>query len=116
MKRTLIALAVTLAALPVAALAHHSFAAEYDSSKPMTLIGVINKVDQQNPHGFIYMNVTSATNGRVTNRSLSKPMPPGMARNGPLRKPSPAPTAARSSRSVWVVLAVTSDVHRKAAP
>ncbi len=82
MKRTLIALAVTLAMLPVAAMAHHSFAAEYDSSKPMTLVGVINKVDQQNPHGFIYMNVTSATNGRVTNWALETPGPNQLVRNG----------------------------------
>ena len=61
MKRTFIALGAILAMLPVAAVAHHSFAAEYDGSKPMNLVGVINKVDQQNPHGFFYLNVTSAT-------------------------------------------------------
>ena len=82
MKRTLIALAVTLAALPVAVMAHHSFAAEYDSTKPMTLVGVINKVDQQNPHGFIYINVTSPTNGRVTNWALETPGPNQLVRNG----------------------------------
>jgi hypothetical protein len=82
MKRTLIALAVTLAALPVAAIAHHSFVAEYDNTKPMTLVGVINKVDQQNPHGFIYMNVTSATNSRVTNWALETPGPNQLVRNG----------------------------------
>src|SRR5215831_19380276 len=82
MKRTLIAVVVTLVLLPVAAMAHHSFAAEYDSSKPMTLIGVINKVDQQNPHGFIYINVTSAANGRVTNWALETPGPNQLVRNG----------------------------------
>ena len=82
MKRALIALAATLAALPVAALAHHSFAAEYDSSKPMTLVGVINKVDQQNPHGFFYLNVTNATTGRVTNWAMETPGPNQLVRNG----------------------------------
>jgi len=82
MKRALIALAVILGALPIASMAHHSFAAEYDSTKPMTLVGVINKVDQQNPHGFIYMNVTSATNGRVTNWALETPGPNQLVRNG----------------------------------
>jgi len=81
-KRTLVALAVTLVALPVVAVAHHSFAAEYDNSKPMTLVGVINRVDQQNPHGFIYLNVTSATNGRVTNWALETPGPNQLVRNG----------------------------------
>ena len=66
MKRTFIALGATLAVLPVAVVAHHSFAAEYDGSKPMNLVGVISKVDQQNPHGFFYMSVPSATpDGRV---------------------------------------------------
>jgi len=81
-KRTLIMLAVTLVVLPVAVMAHHSFAAEYDNSKPMTLVGVINRVDQQNPHGFIYLNVTSATNGRVTNWALETPGPNQLVRNG----------------------------------
>jgi hypothetical protein len=82
MKRILIMLALTLAMLPAAAIAHHSFAAEYDNNKPMTLIGVINRVDQQNPHGFIYLNVTSATNGRVTNWALETPGPNQLVRNG----------------------------------
>ena len=81
MKRTLIALAATLAVLPVAVMAHHSFAAEYDGSKPMTLVGVINKVDQQNPHGFFYMNVQGA-NGRVTNWALETPGPNQLIRTG----------------------------------
>jgi hypothetical protein len=80
MNRTLIALA-TLVLLPVAAVAHHSFAAEYDGSKPMNLVGVINKVDQQNPHGFFYLNVTGQ-NGRVTNWALETPGPNQLVRTG----------------------------------
>jgi Family of unknown function (DUF6152) len=82
MKRTFTVLAVALGMLPVAAIAHHSFAAEYDNNKPMTLIGIINKVDQQNPHGFIYLNVTNATTGRVTNWALETPGPNQLVRNG----------------------------------
>jgi len=81
MKRTLFALAATVAILPVAVMAHHSFAAEYDGSKPMNLVGVVNKVDQQNPHGFFYMNVQSA-NGRVTNWALETPGPNQLVRTG----------------------------------
>jgi hypothetical protein len=81
MKRILIAVVATLVALPVALLAHHSFAAEYDGSKGMELVGVINKVDQQNPHGFFYMNVTGA-NGRVTNWALETPGPNQLVRTG----------------------------------
>ena len=79
--RTIIALGATLILLPVAIIAHHSFAAEYDGSKPLTLVGVINKVDQQNPHGFFYMNVTGA-NGRVTNWALETPGPNQLVRTG----------------------------------
>src|SRR5688572_24548142 len=81
MKRILIAVVATLVALPVALLAHHSFAAEYDGSKPLELVGVINKVDQQNPHGFFYLNVTGA-NGRVTNWALETPGPNQLVRTG----------------------------------
>ena len=81
--RTFVALGAILAMLPVAAGAHHSFAAEYDNTKPLTLVGVINKVDQQNPHGFIYLNVPPATaGGRVTNWALETPGPNQLVRNG----------------------------------
>jgi len=80
MKRLLIAV-VAILALQAAAVAHHSFAAEYDGSNPMELVGVINKVDQQNPHGFFYMNVTGA-NGRVTNWALETPGPNQLIRTG----------------------------------
>lgn len=84
MKRTFVAIGAILAmTLPIAVGAHHSFAAEYDGSKPMTLIGVINKVDQQNPHGFFYMNVPSATpGGRAVNWALETPGPNQLVRNG----------------------------------
>lgn len=81
MKKTLLALAAILAVVPVSVMAHHSFAAEYDGSKAMDLVGVINKVDQQNPHGFFYMNVTGA-NGRVTNWALETPGPNQLVRTG----------------------------------
>src|SRR5262245_54191092 len=81
MKKTLLSLAAILAAVPVSVMAHHSFAAEYDGSKPMELVRVINKVDQQNPHGFFYMNVTGP-NGRVTNWALETPGPNQLVRTG----------------------------------
>ena len=47
-----------LAALPV--LAHHSFAAEFDVSKPITLKGKFVKMDWVNPHSQIQLEVTDA--------------------------------------------------------
>jgi V8-like Glu-specific endopeptidase len=46
--------------------AHHSFGAEYDANKPITLTGVVTKVDWMNPHSYFHMDVTDA-NGIVTN-------------------------------------------------
>jgi len=83
MNRTLIAVAATLALVPVAVFAHHSFAAEYDGAKPMNLVGIISKVEQQNPHGFFYMSVPSATpGGRAVTWALETPGPNQLVRTG----------------------------------
>jgi len=43
------------AAIPL--LAHHSFGAEYDASKPITITGVVTKVEWTNPHSYFYLDV-----------------------------------------------------------
>ena len=45
---------VCLIAMPL--LAHHSFDAEYDSTKTMTIVGYVIKVDWVNPHAFVYLD------------------------------------------------------------
>lgn len=52
-----------LAAAPV--MAHHSFAAEYDSKKPVKLTGTITKIDWMNPHVYFFMDV-EGEGGKVT--------------------------------------------------
>lgn len=37
--------------------AHHSFAAEFDANKRVTLKGVVTSVDWRNPHIYVYLNV-----------------------------------------------------------
>ncbi|HEX4999251.1 MAG TPA: DUF6152 family protein [Terriglobia bacterium] len=69
-------------ALPTAAVAHHSFTAEYEST-PMTLVGVITRIDQANPHGFFYLEVQPAkAGGRVTTWALETPGPNQLIRTG----------------------------------
>src|SRR3954447_3633890 len=63
------------------AMAHHSFAAEYDASKPVTLKGVVTKVEWTNPHARFYVDVKDA-NGKVTNWNLELASPNVLTRNG----------------------------------
>jgi hypothetical protein len=55
---------LVLAALPV--MAHHSFAAEYDEKKPITLTGSVTKLEWMNPHARFYVDVKDAS-GKVIN-------------------------------------------------
>jgi hypothetical protein len=63
------AVAVAVAALLVpsgSVLAHHSFAAEFDGSKPVRLVGKITRIEWTNPHSYFYVDVVD-DEGKVTN-------------------------------------------------
>jgi hypothetical protein len=70
---------ILLAALPM--LGHHSFAAQYDRSKPITLKGTVSKVEWMNPHIYFYMDVKDDAE-RVTNWAIEGGAPSMLYRNG----------------------------------
>jgi hypothetical protein len=54
---SLLLLPILLPFLSMPVLAHHSFAAQYDSNKPVTLTGLVTKVEWANPHVYLYIDV-----------------------------------------------------------
>jgi hypothetical protein len=75
-----IAAGLILAAAP-ALMAHHSFAAEYDAKKPVTLKGVVTKVDWMNPHVYFYMDVPDQ-GGKMVNWALEMGPPRLLEKQG----------------------------------
>jgi len=65
-----------------AVFAHHSFAAEFDASKPFKMTGLVTKIEWQNPHTFFYIDVTDPATGKVTNWAMEMGSPNGLMRQG----------------------------------
>ena len=61
--------------------AHHSFAAEYDDKKPITLKGTVTKVDWMNPHIWIYIS-TKEDSGKVAAWQCEGGPPNSLTRQG----------------------------------
>jgi hypothetical protein len=76
-----LAAALAMGAVSVPVLAHHSFAAEYDREKPVSLKGTVTAVDWVNPHAWIHLDVKDDS-GQVTNWSCELGSPNLLLRNG----------------------------------
>ena len=80
MTRNLLAVLI-LMAIAAPAVAHHSEAAEYDSTKPVKVTGTITKVEWQNPHVWFYVDVKEE-NGSITTWGFSGAPPGALMRRG----------------------------------
>jgi uncharacterized protein DUF6152 len=63
------------------ALAHHAFAAEYDSNKPLDLKGTLAKMEWVNPHGWLYID-TKQPDGSTKHWTIETAGPAQMSRHG----------------------------------
>jgi hypothetical protein len=74
-----IALGLVVAGAP--AFAHHAFAAEYDSKQPVTLTGIVTKLEWTNPHAHFYVSVKDQ-GGATTIWGFELGSPNGLMRRG----------------------------------
>ena len=79
MKTFTVACALLIGAITLSA--HHSFDAEYDSKKPITVTGYVTKLDWINPHAYVYID-SKDESGAVKNYRIEMGPPYALARGG----------------------------------
>ena len=79
-----IVLLIILSALsmPISAEAHHSISAEFDSTKPITLSGIVTNVDWMNPHTYVFVDVKDTDAGTTRTWACELASPTELARRG----------------------------------
>jgi hypothetical protein len=67
---SVVGVTVVFLAATLPAYSHHSFAAQYDAAKPITLTGKVTKVEWTNPHVYVYVDVRDEKSGETHNWAL----------------------------------------------
>jgi hypothetical protein len=78
----LVVVLVVAAPLTAPLWAHHSFAAEYDSNKPVNVTGAVTKIEWNNPHVYFYIDVRDQKTGKVVNWAFEMGAPAVIQRSG----------------------------------
>ena len=81
MKSVLAICVLALSAGILPALAHHSFAAEYDQKQPVSFAGVVTRLDWMNPHVYFYVDAPDK-DGNVAHWACEAGNPNALARRG----------------------------------
>jgi hypothetical protein len=81
MKRAPLVAAWLLLVLAAPAAAHHSFLAEYDGDKQVTITGIVTEVDWRNPHCHFYLDV-ARSDGTIGQWKFEAFPPNMLLRNG----------------------------------
>jgi hypothetical protein len=78
---TRLVLTVAMVVTTKSAFAHHSFAAEFDGTQPVTLRGTVTRIEWTNPHGWIFLDV-KGSDGTVVNWAVETAAPNALIRRG----------------------------------
>jgi hypothetical protein len=96
-------IAVLAALVPVAVLAHHSLAGQFDVAKSFELTGVVSRVDWVNPHTYVYLDVTQPGGNVLTYKLESLPVAmmrkAGLSKHELMGEGKPVTVTAHPARS-----------------